>query len=113
MIHSIPDELLIEFSRGYAFDENIRQQLNIEQMISLSDMFVGWALDEKTEPKRSAWLTGFAEGLLAEAELLGSDWNPPEPATLSVIGFLGRVANGDKIRPDQTPSGRRELGLQD
>ncbi len=58
-------------------------------------------------------LTGFAEGLLAEVQLMGPECNPSEPETLSVIGYLGHVANGDKIRHDQTPNGRRELGLQD
>lgn len=106
------DEFLLEFSRGFAFDESLREQLNIEQMIALSEMFQGWALDEKIEPGRAAWLTGFSEGLLAEAELLGPDWNPPEPEKLTAIGYLGRLANGDKIRPEQTPRGRLELGLQ-
>ena len=49
-------------------------------------------------------------GLLAEAELLGPDWNPPEPEELSAIGFIGRVANGDQIRDQQTPRGRQERG---
>jgi hypothetical protein len=42
-------------------------------------MFFGWALSAKFGPKRFAWLPGVAEGLLVEAELLGEDWNPPEP----------------------------------
>ncbi len=113
MNKSISDALLQEFSRGFAFDESLRQQLNYEQMIALADMLIGWALDESSDPKRSAWLTGVSEGLLAEAELLGPDWNPPEPEELGLIGFLGRVANGDRIRPEQTPRGRQELGRCD
>ena len=109
MSKSISDELLQEFSRGFAFEKSPRQQLNFEQMIALADMLIGWALDERTDPKRSAWLTGVAEGLLAEADLLGPDWNPPEPEELSLIGFLGRTANGDRIRPEQTPRGRQKL----
>ena len=109
MSKSESDELLLEFSRGFAFDESLREQLNIEQMIALSDMFVGWALAENIEPKRSAWLTGISEGLLAEAELLGPDWSPPEPEKLTAIGFVGRIVNGDKVRPEQTPRGRREM----
>ena len=90
MSKSISDELLQEFSRGFAFEKSPRQQLNFEQMIALADMLIGWALDERTDPKRSAWLIGVAEGLLAEADLLGPDWNPPEPEELSLIGFLGQ-----------------------
>ncbi len=110
MNKSISDSVLQEFSRGFAFDESLRQQLNYEQMIALADMLIGWALDESSDPKRSAWLTGVSEGLLAEAELLGPDWNPPEPEELRLIGFMGRIANGDRIRPEQTPRGRQKLG---
>ncbi len=113
MSKSLSDELLLEFTRGFAFDESIREQLNYEQMIALADTFIGWALDESTDPKRSAWLAGFAEGVWAEADLLGPDWNPPEPEELTPIAVVGRVANGDKIRYEQTPRGREELGLYD
>ena len=113
MNKSISDELLQEFTRGFAFDESVREQLNCEQMIALADMFIGWAGGESADPKRSAWLTGIAEGLMAEADLLGPDWNPPEPEKLDIIGFLGRRANGDRIRPEQTPRGRQELGRCD
>ncbi len=82
-------------------------------MIALADTFIGWALDKSNDPKQSAWLSGYAEGLLAEADLLGPDWNPPEPEELTPIAVVGRVANGDRIRFDQTPRGREELGLCD
>ena len=105
MNKSISDALLQEFSRGFAFDEILRQQLNYEQMIALADMFIGWAGNERIDAKRSAWLTGLADGLLAEAELMGPDWNPPEPEKLTIICFIGHLANGDRIRPEQTPRG--------
>ena len=108
MNKSISDALLQEFTLGFAFDESHRQQLTYKQMIALAEMFIGWALDKRNDPKRSAWLTGVSEGLLAEADLLGPDWNPPEPEELTLIGFLGRVANGDRIRFEQTPRGRQE-----
>ena len=106
-----PDDLLQEFTRGFAFDESLRLQLNFEQMIALADTFMGWALDERCDPKTTAWWTGVSEGLLAEADLLGPDWNPPEPEELSLLGFLGRKANGDPIRTEQTPRRRQDLGL--
>ena len=106
-----PDELLQEFTRGFAFDECVREQLNYEQMIALADMLLGWALGGSSNPKRSAWLTGIAEGLMAEADLLGPDWSPAEPEELSLIGSMGRIANGDPIRPEQTPKGRQSRGL--
>ena len=37
------DEFLQDYTLGIAFDESYRQQLNYEQMISLADMFIGWA----------------------------------------------------------------------
>ena len=110
MNQSISDALLLEFTLGFAFDERLRKQLNYEQMIALAEMFIGWGLDKRNDPKRSAWLTGVSEGLFAEVDLLGPDWNPPEPEELSLVGFLGRVANGDRIRPEQTPRGRQKLG---
>ena len=113
MSKSVSDELLEEFTRGFAFDESLREQLSYEQMIALADTFIGWALDNSADPKRSAWLTGFAEGLLAEADLLGPDWNPPEPEELTPIGVVGRVANGDGIRPEQTPRGRQGMWISD
>ncbi len=82
-------------------------------MIALADMFLGWALDNDNDPKHSAWLTGYSEGLLAEADLVGPDWNPPEPERLRLIGFIARIANGDRILPGQTPRGRQELGRRD
>jgi hypothetical protein len=106
MNEPMSDELLQEFTRGFAFDESLRQQLNYEQMIAFADMFIGWALDKRNDPKRSAWLTGVSEGLLAEADLLGPAGTAPEPEKLRLIGFLGRVANGDRISPEQTPRGR-------
>ena len=78
-------------------------------MIALADMLTGWALHNENDPKRSAWLAGVSEGLMAEADLLGPDWNPPEPEKLRLIGFMGRVANGDKVKPEQTPRGRQNL----
>ncbi len=113
MSKSLSDELLLEFTRGFAFDESIREQLNYEQMIALADMFIGWALGKSIDPKRSAFLTGVSEGLLAEADLLGPDWNPPEPKELTVIGVVGRLANGDRVRFEQTPQGRQGLGQCD
>ena len=113
MNKSKSDKLLQEFTRGFAFDESFRDELNCEQMFALADMFIGWAGYEKTDPKQSALLTGIAEGLLAEADLVGPDWDPPEPEKLTIIGFLGRRANGDRIRPEQTPRGRQKLGLYD
>ncbi len=113
MSKSVRDELLDEFTLGFAFDEGHRQQLNHEQMITLANTFIGWALGKNIDPKQSAFLTGTAEELLAEADLLGPDWNPPEPEELTVIGIVGRLANGDTVRFEQTPQGRQELGRCD
>ncbi len=113
MSKSVRDELLVEFTRGFAFDESHRQQLNYEQMIALANMLTGWALRKNIAPKWTAFYAGFSEGLLAEADLVGPDWNPPEPEELTVIGIVGRLANGDTVRFEQTPQGRQELGRCD
>ncbi len=109
MSKSVRDELLEEFTLGFAFDESLRQQLNYEQMIALADMLTGWALDKRNDPKRSAWLTGVSEGLMAEADQLGPGWNPPELEELTPIGVAGRFVNGDKVKYEQTPRGRRDM----
>jgi hypothetical protein len=111
MSKSVSDEMLEEFTRGFAFDESVRQQLNYEQMIALSDMLTGWALHKESDPKRSAWLNGLSEGLMAEANLLGPDWNPPELEELTLIGFIARIAKGDKVKREQTPRGRQDMWL--
>ena len=90
-----PDDLLKEFARGFDFNESVQQQLNYYQMLALADMLLGWALGESCDAKRTAWLTGISEGLLAEADQLGPDWFPPEPEEVNFIGWLGQVANGD------------------
>ncbi len=56
MSKPLSDELLQDFTRGFAFDESIREQLNFEQMIAVADTFLGWALDKSNGPKRCAWL---------------------------------------------------------
>lgn len=45
--------------------------LNYDQLNTLADMLLGWALHESSNPKYTAWLTGIAEGLLAEADTVG------------------------------------------
>ncbi len=71
-----PEALLEEFNRGFALDNHIREELNYDQLNALADMFFGWAFNEGSDPKRTAWLTGMAEGLLEEADTLGPDWRP-------------------------------------
>ncbi len=50
---------------------------------------------------------------MAEADQLGPDWDPSEPEELTLLGYLGRLANGDKVKPEQTPRGRQEMWLPD
>ncbi len=106
-----PEALLEEFNRGFAFDNHVREELNYDQMNALADMFLGWAFNEGSDPKRTAWLTGMAEGLLEEADTLGPDWSPADPEELSGIGFMARLANGDTTRPEQSPRWRHDHGL--
>ena len=103
MPSSMLDSLLLDYTRGFAFDESLQEELSHDQMVAFSETLLGWAQDGRMTPERSAWLVGFSEGLAAEAEQLGLDWCPPEPQKLSPIGFIGRFVNGDRVDPSQLP----------
>ncbi len=92
-----PEALLEEFNRGFAFDNHVREELNYDQMNALADMFLGWAFNESSNPKRSAWLTGMAEGLLEEADTLGPDWSPLDSQTKCNTGML-RSCDGQALQ---------------
>ena len=73
MSKSFSDELLQEFTLGFAFDETIREQLNYEQMIAVADTFLGWALDKSNGPKRCAWLAGYPDNASCSFVALSND----------------------------------------
>ena len=64
-------------------------------MVALADTLEGWAMDKRMTPVQSAKLLGWAESLRQLAELVGPDWNPPEPQRLTLMGFLGRQVLGE------------------
>jgi hypothetical protein len=70
--------------------EHLKPQLAYRHMVALADTFEGWAQDKRIGPERSAHLLGVAESMRTLAEEVGPSWNPPEPATVSIMGFLGR-----------------------
>jgi hypothetical protein len=73
-----------------------RDQLAYRHMLALADHCEGWALDEEVTPEEAAELMGRAENLRQLAELVGPEWNPPQPEQLSVVGFLARRILGEE-----------------
>jgi hypothetical protein len=90
---SSPDDLQRIFDEAATLKNNDwREQLAFRHMIALADTLEGWAMDARMTPKQTAKLLGWAESLRQLADLVGLDWNPPEPERLSLMGFLGRHA---------------------
>ena len=71
-------------------NNHMREQLAYRHMIALADNLEGWAMDTRMSPVQTAKLLGWAEQFRQLAELVGPDWNPPEPERLTLMGFLGR-----------------------
>jgi len=80
----------------------LKSQLAHRHMVALADTYEGWAQDRRTTPERSAQLLGWADGLRRLADEVGPAWNPPTTPTVSVTGFLGRLAL-DEPSPSPTP----------
>src|SRR3954449_1071424 len=68
--------------------DHLRDELAHRHMVQLADVFEGWAMDSRVDLKQSVKLAGWAESLRQLAELVGPDWDPPEPEQLSVVGFI-------------------------
>jgi hypothetical protein len=77
-------------------NDHKREQLAFRHMVALADHFEGWAMDTRLSPEQTAQLLGWAESLRQLAELVGPDWNPPEPERLTLLGFLGRTVLGEQ-----------------
>jgi hypothetical protein len=59
-------------------------------MLALADLFDGWAQCSKRTPEQISRLIRMADDSRELADLVGPNWNPPEPDKLSAIGFLAR-----------------------
>ena len=70
--------------------DDAKDQLTFADMHNLADTFIGWAMSPEFTPEQSAALAGWAEAMQTLAEKVGSDWNPPEPPRLSLIGSIAR-----------------------
>ena len=55
-------------------------------------------MDARMTAEQTAKILGWAESLRQLAELVGPDWNPPEPERLTIMGFLGRQVLGEEAR---------------
>jgi hypothetical protein len=81
---------------------HLKPELAHRHMVALADTYEGWAQDRLMSPERSAQLLGWAESLRRLADEVGPAWNPPNPPTVSIIGFLGRLTL-DEPSPPPTP----------
>ena len=81
---------------------HLKPQLAYRHMIALADSYDGWAQDQQMSPERSARLLGWADGMRRLASEVVPEWSPPTPATVSITGFLGRLAL-NKPSPPATP----------
>ena len=91
-----PDDLQRIFDEAATLKNNhLREQLAFRHMVALADHFEGWAMDARLDPEQTARLLGWAESLRQLADLVGPDWNPPEPEQLTLWGFLGRTVLGE------------------
>ena len=77
--------------------EPIRDQMAYRHMIALADFFEGWALDARMTPEQYAKLVGWAESLRRLADDVGPGWEPPAPDRLTLMGFPGRKALGERV----------------
>jgi hypothetical protein len=82
--------------------DHLKLQLAYRHMVALADTYDGWAQDRRMTPEKSAQLLGWAEGMRQMAEQVGPTWEPPTPATVSLVGFLGRMVL-DEQSPPPTP----------
>jgi hypothetical protein len=69
-------------------------ELTHDDMVNLANLFTGWAMGHRTEPRWSAKLLGWAESFENLSVMVGPDWDPPEPKRLSIIGLIAR-----QVRP--------------
>ena len=67
---------------------HLKTELAYRHLTALADTVDGWAQDQRNSPERTAKLLGLAESYRTLAEEVGSSWNPPEPAMLSLTGFI-------------------------
>lgn len=74
-------------------------ELAYRHLHALAELFQGWATEPGVAPERSAELLGMAEGLLDLAAQVGPGWNPPDPPTVSLIGYMPRKMLGEKLPP--------------
>ena len=81
-------------------------QLAYRHMIVLVEIFEGWAQDPKRTPEQTATLLGMAESYRTLAEEVGPSWDPPEPAMLTVVGWLARTILEEPTE-GRTPSSRK------
>ena len=69
---------------------HLSDQLSYGDMLHFADVCEGWAQDERLELEMTAKCLGWADGMRRLADLVGPDWNPPDPPKLSLVGFLAR-----------------------
>jgi hypothetical protein len=74
-----------------------KDQMGARHMLALAELFESWVFDRRLTPIQTTKLLGWAERFRRLAEEVGPDWDPPPPAQLSVLGYLGRVALDEDV----------------
>lgn len=91
---------------------HLKPQLAYRHMHALAEMFDGWAQDQRLSPERSAQLLDWAGSYRRLADGVGPTWNPPTPATVTIVGFLARRALGEPTPPPTPQLQRKDLPLR-
>jgi hypothetical protein len=68
----------------------VTEQLTYADMINVADTLTGWAMARGVSREWSARLIGWAETMQQLADKVAPSWSPPEPQSLSLIGYLAR-----------------------
>jgi hypothetical protein len=82
---------------------HLKPELTYRHMMALATIFEGWSLSRHVKPEQSAHLLGWAEALRQLADEVGPGWSPPEPPTVGIMGYLGRLAFGEMSPPLSNP----------
>jgi hypothetical protein len=78
---------------------HLKPELSHRHMTALATIFEGWSLSRQVKPEQSAHLLGWAEALRQLADEVGPSWDPPEPPSVGIMGYLGRLAYGEMSPP--------------
>ena len=83
-------ELIKVFEDAATISPNDIKELSYSQMLTLADQLCQWAAKTDREIEFSVMLLGMSKRFRHLAQIVGTDWAPPEPESLSLLGFMAR-----------------------